>query len=149
MASLYSAFLMMLVPVAILGSIGIPKRLGIGRRALERENALITIITAMTAAGLLSLSFLADKFASTGGSLPLLESSDLNAAALAVIFLLLTCISGLLGALIGLVIVKTDGARRWAGGCLALSSLAAVLLSPAVITLILAAADATIATGSA
>ena len=62
--------------------------------------------------------------------------------------LLLVCLAGLLCALMGLVILNADTARRWAGGCLAVTSLAAVALSPAVIALILSAADATIATGT-
>ena len=146
MGSTYQAFGLTLVCVAVVGSIGIPKRLGIGDRSIKRESTLFALITAIAAAGLLSLSFLADNFVTARGRLPLLEPGDLGTAVLMVVELLHVCLAGLLCALVGLVILNADSARRWAGGCLAVSSLAAVALSPAVIALILSAADAAIAT---
>ena len=148
MGSAYQVFGLALVAVAVVGSIGIPKRLGIGDRSIKQQGTLFALITAIAAAGLLSLSFLADNFVTARGRLPLLESGDLGTAVLMVMGLLLVCLAGLLCALMGPVILNADTARRWAGGCLAVTSLAAVALSPAVIALILAAADATIATGT-
>ena len=77
-----------------------------------------------------------------------LLDGDLSLAGAAVLLLLLTCISGLLCALAGLVLFNFSGMRRWAGGCLAVSSLAVAALSPAVIALIVSSADAALATGS-
>ena len=148
MGSAYQAFGLALVCVAVVGSIGIPKRLGIGDRSIRLESTLFALITAIAAAGLLSLSFLADKLVAAEGRLPLLKSGDLGTAAVMVLWLLLVCLAGLLCALVGLVILNADTARRWAGGCLAVSSISAVALSPAVIALILSADDAATATGT-
>ena len=146
MGSAYQAFGLALVCVAVVGSIGISKRLGIGDRSIKQQGTLFALITAIAAAGLLSLAFLADNLVASEGRLPLLEPGDLGTAVLMVMWLLLVCLAGLLCALVGLVILNADTARRWAGGCLAVASLVAVALSPAVIALILSAADAATAT---
>lgn len=148
MASAYQISGLVLGFVAFVGLIGIPKRLGIGDRAVEHRGMLFTIVTAIAAAGLLSLSFMADKLVTEESRRWLLVAGDLNAAALIVLLLLLVCMAGLLCALVGLVILNADRARRWAGGCLAASSLVAVVLSPAVIALILHASDAATAAGT-
>ena len=122
MASAYQMFGLVLVLVAAVGLIGIPKRLGIGDRTLEHQGTLFTIITAIAAAGLLSLSFMADKLVTEESRRTLLAPGDLSTAAVTVLWLLLVCLAGLLCALVGLVILNVDTARRWAGGCLAVSS---------------------------
>ena len=148
MGSAYQVFGLALVCVAVVGAVGIPKRLGIGDRSIKQQGTLFALITAIAATGLLSLSFLADNFVTAKGRLPLLEPGDLGTAVLMVLWLLLVCLAGLLCALVGLVILNIDTARRSAGGCLAVTSLAAVALSPAVIALILSAADAATAAGT-
>lgn len=147
MSATYEVFLVVLVIVAASGLLGVPKRLGIGDRSLQQAGPLTAVITSMTAAGLLSLAFLADKFVDADGEMSLLDG-ELSLAGAAVLLLLLTCISGLLCALTGLVLFNSSGMRRWAGGCLAVSSLAVAALSPAVIALIMSSADAALATGS-
>ena len=136
----------MTVLVAMVGGIlAVPERCRIGDRGEENKNMLVAVITAMTAAALISLAFLADKFSATDGSLSsesLEGPGPLTDSLRVVLVLLPACISGLLCAVVGLVILGSSGARRWAGACLAVSSLAAVALFPAVIVLILAAADA-------
>ena len=128
--------------VALCGLTGIPKQSKISIRALEHTSLLVTIVGSVTAAGLLSLAFLADKFAVAGGALPLLPGSDLPAANSAVLNLVLVGASGLLWAVVGVLAVDYPWMRRWAGGCLAVSALVVVLLFPASIALLLSTADA-------
>ena len=100
---------------------------------------------------MVSIAFLLDKYVATGGGLfsPYRDEFSLfDYSLLAVGVLLLVCISGLLCAVVGLVLVGTDGARRCAGRCLAVSSVAAVLLFPAVVVLIFEVADSAAATGT-
>lgn len=147
MASAYQTSGLVLVIVAVAGSIGIPKQIGIGDRSLKHQGTLFTIVTTIAAAGLLSLSFMADKLVTEESRRMLLAPGDFSTAALMVLWLLLVCLAGLLCALVGLVFLNAERARRWAGGCLAVSSLMAVVLSPAVIALILHASDAATAAG--
>ena len=90
----------------------IPKRLGIGDRSLKQQGTLFTIITTIAAAGLLSLSFMADKLVTEESRRTLLVPGDLSTAAVMVLWLLLVCLAGLLCALVGLVILNADKARR-------------------------------------
>ena len=147
MGSAYLTFGVALAFVAVVGLIGVPERLGIGDRSVNQQGTLFAIITAIAASGLLSLSFLADKLVTAESRRLLLEPGDLSISAVMVLWLLLVCLAGLLCALVGLVILNADTARRWAGGCLAVSSLVAVVSSPAVIALILYASDAATAAG--
>ena len=149
MSDAYQVFVIALGAVTLFGGLlGIPGRWRIVTRALEHASVLVTIIASVTAAGLLSVAFLADKFAVAGGALPLLPGSDLPTATGAVLFLVLVGASGLLWGLLGLLIVGRGWWRRWAGGCLAVSAVAVVLLLPASLVLLLSAADAAGASGT-
>ncbi len=142
----YAAFGLTLTAVVIFGLVGIVPKLGIGERALERADLLVAMIAAITAAGLLSMSFLTDKFVDADGALPLTLDSDLNTTASLVLLALLAGASGLLCALLGLVVMNVDWVRRWAGGCLVISSSAVIALFPAVLFLLLSTADAAVGT---
>ena len=67
MGSAYQVFGLALVCVAVVGAVGIPKRLEIGDRSIKQQGTLFVLITAIAAAGLLSLSFLADNFVASEG----------------------------------------------------------------------------------
>ena len=138
----YLMFAMTSGAVALLGLLGIPEHSKIPARALEHTSLLVTIVGSVTAAGLLSLAFLADKLAVAGGALPLLPGSDLSAATSAVLYLVLVGASGLLSTVLGALMADHARLRRWAGGCLAVSALTVVLLLPASVALLLSAADA-------
>ena len=127
---------------ALLGLPGIPEHSTITTRALEHTSLLVTIVGSVTAAGLLSLAFLADKLAVAGGALPLLPGSDLSAATSAVLYLVLVGASGLLWAVLGTLMADHARRRRWAGGCLAVSASIVALLLPASVALLLSTADA-------
>lgn len=141
MGDAYAAFVLDLAIVAALGGIAAWKRLGIGQRALQNANALVTMLGVMTSAALLSVAFLGAGI-SAPGSLRLLPSSDLHTAIGWTGQVLLFGGSGLSCALIGLTILRGDRSRRWAGGCLTVSCLAVLALFPAPVVLILEAADA-------
>lgn len=121
-------------------------RWGVGKRALERADLLVATIAAITAAGLLAISFLTDKFVDADGTLPLLSDNDLATAASLVLHALLAGVSGLLYALVGLVVMNVGWARRWAGGCLVISAAAVIALFPAALVLLLSTADAAVRT---
>ena len=131
--------------VVLLGLIGMQPRWGIGERALERADLLVTTIAAITAAELLTVSFLTDKFVDADGTLPLL-SNGLAITASLVLHSLWAGVSGLLCALVGLVVVNVGWVRRWAGGCLVISALAVIGLFPAALVLLLSTADAAVKT---
>lgn len=115
-----------------------------------RLELVVTIIASLTAAGLLSLAFLADKLASTEIAFwTFVEIPDGRNSLAAVMWQLTTGGIGMLVAL-GLAIwdrEKPRGSlggllRRWAGGTLAVSATAVVLLFPATIVLILTTPEA-------
>ena len=150
MKETYLLFAAVFCAVALLGSFGIPEHSKITRRAfakitkraLEHTSLLVTIVGTVTAAGLLSLAFLADKLAVAGGALMLLPGSDVPAATVAVLYLVFVGASGLLWAVLGALMADCARLRRWAGGCLAVSALVVVLLLPASFALLLSTADA-------
>ena len=142
MKDAYLTFAMTSGAVALSGLFGIPKRSKITTRALAHTSLLVAIVGSVTAAGLLSLVFLADQFAIAGGALPLLPGSDLSAATSAVLYLVLVGASGLLWTVLGALMADCLWLRRWAGGCLAASALSVVLLFPASVALLLSTADA-------
>ena len=142
MGDAYSAFGLTLFLVALLGLVGVYPRWGVGKRALERADLLVATIAAITAAGLLAISFLADKLVDADGTLPLLSHDGLATTASLVLHALLAGVSGLLYALVGLVVMNVDWVRRWAGGCLVISAAAVIALFPAAVVLLLSTADA-------
>ena len=142
MKDAYLLFAVMCGAVALLGLFGIPEQSQISSRALEHTSLLVTIVGSVTAAGLLSLAFLADKFAVAGGALPLLPGSDLPTANGAVLYLVLVGASGLLWAVLGALLAGHPWMRRWDAGCLAVSAFVVVLLFPASVALLLSTADA-------
>ncbi len=142
----YAAFGLTLTSVVIFGLVGIVPKWGIGERALQRADLLVAMIAAITAAGLLSVSFLTDKFVYADGALSLTSDSDLITTASLVLLALLAGASGLLCALLGLVVMNVDWVRRWAGGCLVISSAAVISLFPAALFLLLSTADAAVRT---
>ena len=142
MKDAYLLFAMVSGAVALFGLFGIPEHSKITTRALEHTSLLVTIVGTVTAAGLLSLAFLADKLAVGGGALLLLPGSDLPAATVAVLYLVLVGASGLLWAVLGALMADHARLRRWAGGCLAVSALVVALLFPASVALLLSTADA-------
>ena len=142
----YAIFGLTLTIVAIFGLVGIVPKWGIGERALQRADLLVALIAAITAAGLLSVAFLTDKFVDADGTLSLTSDSDLNVTAGLVLLALLAGVSGLLCALLGLVVMNVDWVQRWAGGCLVISSAAVIAVFPAVLLLLLSTAAAAVRT---
>lgn len=138
----YVVFAGMFGAVAVCGWFAIPKESKISIRALEHTTLLATIVGSVSAAGLLSLAFLADKFAVAGGALPLPPRSELPRATTAVLYLVLVGAAGLLWAVLGALAVDYPRMRRLAGGGLAVSAMVVVGLFPATVALLLAAADA-------
>lgn len=114
------------------------------RARLERADLLVATIAALTAAGLLTVSFLTDKFVDADGALPLLSNDNLALTASLVLHALWAGVSGLLCALSGLVVLNIGWVRRWAGGCLVVSAFAVIALFPAALVLLLSTADATV-----
>ena len=146
MGDAYTVFGLTLALVLLLGLIGMQPRWGIGERALERADLLVATIAAITAAELLTVSFLTDKFVHADGTLPLLSDDNLAITASLVLHSLWAGVSGLLCALLGLVVVNVTWVKRWAGGCLVISALAVIGLFPAALVLLLSTADAAVRT---
>ena len=146
MGGTYAAFGLTLAIVMVLGLIGTNTKWGIGERAFQRADLLVATIAAITAAGLLAVSFLTDKFVDADGALRLTSDSDLGVTASLVLHALLAGASGLLCALLGLVVMNFDWVRRWAGGCLVISAAAVLGLFPAALFLLLSTADAAVRT---
>ena len=146
MGGTYAEFGLTLALVMVFGLIGTSTKWGIGDRALERADLLVATIAAITAAGLLTVSFLTDKFVDTDGALWLTSDSDLGVTASLVLHALLAGASGLLCALLGLVVLNFEWVRRWAGGCLVVSATAVIGLFPAALFLLLSTADAAVRT---
>lgn len=146
MGGTYAAFGSTLALVMVLGLIGTNTKWGIGERALQRADLLVATIAAITAAGLLTVSFLTDKFVDADGALRLTSDSDLGVTASLVLHALLAGASGLLCALLGLVVMNFEWVRRWAGGCLVISAAAVIALFPAALFLLLSTADAAVRT---
>ena len=146
MSDAYAAFGLTLAFVVVFGLVGVYPRWGIGERALQRADLLVATIAAITAAGLLTVSFLTDKFVDASGALLLTSDSDLTTMASLVLHALLAGASGLLCALLGLVVMNFEWVRRWAGGCLVISAAAVIALFPAALALLLSTADAAVRT---
>ena len=142
MKDVYQLFAAIVGAAALCGWLATRKQSKILDRALECTGLLAAMVGSVTAAGLLSLAFLADKFAVAGGALPLLPGSDLPAANTAVLYLVLVGASGLLWAVVGALAVDYPRMRRCAAGGLAVSALFVVLLFPASVALLLSTADA-------
>ena len=145
MGDAYAVFGLTLAIVLLLGLIGVQPRWGIGERAVLRAELLVATIAAITAAGLLTVAFLTDKFVDADGALPLF-SDGLAITASLVLHALWAGVSGLLCALVGLVVVNVGWVRRWAGGCLVISALVVIALFPVALVLLLSTADAAVKT---
>lgn len=141
MADAYWGFGQTLLIVAILGALLAWKAPGVGLRAMGSAAALVTVVGLMTSAALVSIAFLADRLSATGFLHPL--SGDLGTSVELTGGVVLVGGSGLVCTLIGGTFVDRQWARRWAGGCLAVSCLLVLLLLPAPIVLIFESAAAT------
>ena len=106
----------------------------------DRVETLVAVVASITAAGLVSLAFLADKLASADFGANELSDPHVGHPA-GLVVLALTW--GAAGLLVGLVaaVSRSQGVRRWAAWCLLVSALALVVSFPAVVALVFAVAD--------
>ena len=141
MVDAYTGFGGTLLVVAVLGLPLALKRVGVGQRAMDWSAALVTIVGLMTSASLVAIAFVAGRFVGHEALQP--ASGDFGTAVQWTGGALLTGGSGLLCAAVGVTCLRYDFARRWAGGCLAVSCLGVLVLLPAPVVLIWEAAQAT------
>lgn len=153
MAGTYGAFLVVLAVIAALGAIA---SLAIASLALEKVAVLAGILASITAAGLLSLAFVADTLTlDTVSPGDLFGDKTASQSLFMVVVLLAAGASGLLAAL-ALTVANPMPDHwprflaglvrclcRWCAGCLAVATAATLLLFPAVVVLILTASDLT------
>ena len=144
MSDAYGLFALMAAGVIILGAaLGIHPRLPISRRALQSVGMLTTINATLVGVGLLSVTFLGEQLIANEGALSLPPRSDLPSASALTLVMISVGISGLLMALIGGVFAgECKWVHRWGAVCLAVSSLAVLLLSPAVLAFIFSTVEA-------
>ena len=151
MSEIYWTFLFAFGVFFVLGVVTAKARIAVW--ALDKVSILALILASTTAAGLVSLAFVADALASdTAGPVEFFTDSTARDSLGMVMWLLTAGASGLL---FTLVLVVTDSAnprsdwlytavsasRRWVGQALVLATLAVLLLFPAVIVVILTTAD--------
>ena len=137
----YTGFAAMLVVVAGLGFVLSSERCGIGQRAMDWSAPLVTVLGLLTSAAVVAIAFLADRLAGHDALQP--ASGDMGTAIMWTVAVLSGGGSGLLCALVGAVFWGSERGRRWAGGCLAVSCLGALVLLPVPVVLIFEAAKAT------
>lgn len=152
MADIYGIFLFGLAVVAVLGAVA--AKVNIAPRSLDRVAVLSRVLASITAAGLVGLAFVADRLPSPAAG-PVeffLDRTGRDSLGM-VLWLLAAGLSGLLAALTLVIVTPSRttsrtgrdrfvaGLRRWMGGCLAVATVAAVLLFPAVVVLFLTAGD--------
>ena len=154
MAETYGMFLFFLVMAAALGA---PASLVVAPLKLEKVAVLTRILASITAAGLLSLAFVADTLRSdTVGLADFFGDPTARDSLAMVLILLATGAAGLLAALVLTISNPTISnptpspwslawlARcllHWCAGCLVVATVAVLLLFPAVVVVILTASD--------
>ena len=141
----YGLFGVGLAAVCAVGSVGAALAHGLGRgsvidAAVDRVETLVAVVACITAAGLVSLAFLADKLAAADVGARALSDPHVGEPAAWVVFALTWGAAGLLAGLVAAV-SRRQGVRRWAAWCLLVSALALVVSFPAIVALVLAVAD--------
>ena len=152
MAETYGIFLITLMAVAVLG--GFAAKFGVAPQALDKVGLLTRILTSITAAGLLSVAFVADTLAAdTQGPADFFGDRTARDSLSMVLLMLAAGASGLLSALTltlsspvsanrhWFVVAVARILRRWCGRCLAVATVSVLLLFPAVVVVILSASD--------
>lgn len=151
MAEIYGTFLFTLAVLFVLGVVTGRARIAVW--ALDKVSILARILASITAAGLLSLAFVADALAADAAGPVEFFTESTARDSLGMVLWLLT--AGACGLLFTLVLVVTESVapqanwlatavravRRLVGRALVLATLAVLLLFPAVIVVILTTVD--------
>lgn len=122
-----------------------------GPRAFVHAGLFATIIGTGSAAGLVSLVFLADRLVDAPDPGVMLDFADLIDSAVLVIWLLFGALGGLLSSVLACVFTSVETAQRspaqgwlrsFAGWCLIWAAIVSLVLPVAVVHMILTTADA-------